>query len=497
MVTEALVPVIDYTSRDYESLRADLIRLIRARVPFWTADNPSDFGVALVEAFAYGIDGLHYYLDRVANEAYLSTAVQRESIYSIANMFNYLPRRPEPSQVYLEFRNSTQSEVTLPAGMRVQASISGQSGTALRNFETQEEVILAAGTAVEASKVTDILALEGRTYTDESIGVSNGFINQRFFLPRTSVLDNTVTITTQLGGSEVEWTEISSLLDAYPTDRMFETIQQTDGSTVVRFGNGLNGDIPGLHSVVRASYRVGGGTGGNVPANTITTIIEPVVYGVSVTNPDPATGGKNAESLDSIRINAARSYRSRDRAVTLADYVSVTESGLSADVSAAKAVGNNGSSVTVYVAPVDDGTKRPILTENLDNKVTTYLETRAMAGVTIQVFGAAFTEIYLVIAAHCQDSARSSDVETAIRNRLDYYFRYQNLDFDQTVTAQDLYAQFLDIDGLAYADITGIGTSADPTSVATIVMNDLAVNAIPYFSSDETLTLTMSGGISS
>lgn len=497
MTTAPLLPVIDYTSRDYEAIRSDLIRLIRARIPFWTAENPSDFGVALVEAFSYGIDGLHYYLDRVANEAYLSTAVQRESVYSIASMFNYTPRRSVPATAYLEFRNATQSEVLLPAGTRVQASVPGQAGAILKNFEVQSDTVLAAGTAIAESKVSDVLAIEGRTYRDETIGVSNGFVGQQFFLPRTSVLNSTVAITTQLGDSTVEWTEVPSLQqDASPTDRVFEVLQQTDGSSVVRFGDGLHGEIPGLHAIIRATYRVGGGTGGNVPANTINTIIEPVMYGVSVTNPDPATGGLNAESLESIRINAARAYRSRDRAVTLADYVSVAESGLSDLVSQAKAVGNNGSSVTVYIAPTDDGTKKPPLTTEDDDAITSYLESRAMAGVTIQVFGAAFTDFYVVMDIYCLPTAYQSDVRAAVEARLDYYFRYQNVDFDQTLTAQALYAQFAGIEGLDYVEITGIGVGDPaPTTLTSIVMTDIAVNAIPYFNSSETLTVTVNGGI--
>lgn len=496
MATSPLLPVIDYTSRDYESIRADMIRLIRARIPFWTAENPSDFGVALVEAFAYGIDGLHYYLDRVANEAYLPTAVQRESLYAIADMFNYTPRRAVPATAYLEFRNATQADILLPAGTRVQASVPGQSGAVLKNFEVQNDTFLAAGTAVADTKVSDVLSIEGRTYRDETIGVSNGFVGQKFFLPRTSVLSTSIRITTQLGDSTVEWTEVQSLQqEANPTDRVFEVLQQTDGSSVVRFGDGLHGEIPGLHAIIRATYRVGGGTGGNVPANTINTIIEPVLYGVSVTNPDPASGGMNAESLDSIRINAARTYRSRDRAVTLADYVAVVESGIS-DVHQAKAVGNNGSSVTVYVAPVDDGTKQPTFTQALDETVTSFLESRAMAGVTIQVFGAAFTEIYVVMDVYCLPTAYQTDVQAAVEDRLDWYFRYQNVDFDQTITAQSLYGLFTGIDGLDYVEITGIGVGDPaPTTVTAVVMEDVAVNAIPYFDSSTSLTTTMYGGI--
>lgn len=501
MATAPLLPVIDYTSRDYESIRADLIRLIRARIPTWTAENPSDFGVALVESIAYAVDGLHYYLDRVANEAYLPTAVQRESVYAIADMFRYSPRRAVPSSVYLTFRNATQAEVLLPAGTRVQASVPGQAGTILKNFEVQFDHILPPATATSEQVLENVLAIEGRTYVDETIGISNGFVGQKFFLPRTSVLEDTIRITVQLGEVVTEWEETASLEEyAAPRDKMFEARTQTDGSTVVRFGDGLHGDVPGLHGIIRATYRVGGGTSGNVPANTINTIIEPVIYGVSVSNEDPATGGQNAESLPSVRANAARAYRARDRAVTLADYQAVAVTGV-ASVDKAKAVGNNGSSVTVYVAPTDDGTKKPTLAEDLRLETVSYLEARAMAGVTVQVFGAAFLPIFLTMTAQCLPTARQDEVEKAIREQLDYFFRYQNVDFDQTLTIQTIYTQLSAVPGLDYITISRLSTSNADATIKTLVMNQLAVNAIPYFASDgvegvdNLLTLTMAGGI--
>lgn len=510
MATAPLLPVIDYTSRDYESIRSDIIRLIQARIPTWTADNPSDFGVALVEGIAYAVDGLHYYLDRVANEAYLSTAVQRESLYSIADMFNYSPRRATPSRVYLTFVNATQATVTLPAGTRVQASVPGQGGAILKNFEVQEETVIPAseGFAGGEGKALSVYALEGRTYTDETIGVSNGFVGQTFFLPRTSVLEDTIQITTQVGDVITSWSEVPSLAEyADPTDKSFEAMTQTDGSCVIRFGDGLNGDVPGLHGIIRATYRVGGGTSGNVPANVINTIIEPVLYGVSVTNELAATGGTNAESLASIRVNAARSYRARGRAVTLADYEAIVITGVP-DIAKSKAIGNSGSSVTVYVAPVDDGTGMPVLTANQDLAATTYLEDRAMAGVTVQVFGASFIPIFMKIDVHCLPTARQDEVMQAVRGRLDSLFRYQNVDFNQTVTVQTLYSQLIGITGLDYASITQLSLAFTDPDIEVIDLNGTAVNAIPFFKSDATvdrpgvpgqkdplLTLTPHGGI--
>lgn len=46
------VPItIDYTSRDYEAIREELIARIKERIPEWNGADNSDFGVVLAEAF--------------------------------------------------------------------------------------------------------------------------------------------------------------------------------------------------------------------------------------------------------------------------------------------------------------------------------------------------------------------------------------------------------------------------------------------------------------
>ena len=106
------IPVsIDYTGRDYYSLREALIARIQERVPDWTAADPADFGVALVEAFAYLGDVVSYYIDRTANEAFLQTAVQRSSLLNIAQTFGYIPAGYRQASLTLTFSNSS---VNLP-----------------------------------------------------------------------------------------------------------------------------------------------------------------------------------------------------------------------------------------------------------------------------------------------------------------------------------------------------------------------------------------------
>jgi hypothetical protein len=104
------IPIsIDYTGRDYYSIREQLIARIQERIPEWTASDPSDFGVALVEAFAYMGDLISYYIDRTANEFSLATATQRNSLLNIAQTYGYIPAGYRSASVELTFFNNNTS----------------------------------------------------------------------------------------------------------------------------------------------------------------------------------------------------------------------------------------------------------------------------------------------------------------------------------------------------------------------------------------------------
>jgi hypothetical protein len=53
---------INYSSRDFEQIRDDLLSRAASLVPEWTARDSSDFGVMMVDLWAYFADVLHYYI---------------------------------------------------------------------------------------------------------------------------------------------------------------------------------------------------------------------------------------------------------------------------------------------------------------------------------------------------------------------------------------------------------------------------------------------------
>jgi Baseplate J-like protein len=82
-------PIIDYVTKDYDGFRQAMLDQIALLLPHWTDRSESDFGVVLIELFAYVADILSYYQDRVANEAYLATATQRRSVAELLRLIDY------------------------------------------------------------------------------------------------------------------------------------------------------------------------------------------------------------------------------------------------------------------------------------------------------------------------------------------------------------------------------------------------------------------------
>jgi hypothetical protein len=98
---------VNYTGRDYYSLRTQLIERVKERTNnSWQGNDPADFGVALIESFAYMGDLINYYIDRAANESYIMTATQRDTLINLANMYGYNPSGYISSIVDLRFSST-------------------------------------------------------------------------------------------------------------------------------------------------------------------------------------------------------------------------------------------------------------------------------------------------------------------------------------------------------------------------------------------------------
>ena len=131
-----------------QSMRASLSSTGRPGLAGLQTRDPSDFSIALLDAFATMADVLTFYQERIANESYIRTATERASLVELCRTIGYTLRPGVAAGTDLAFKMETAAgapnaagtptEVTVPTGTRVQ-SIPGP-GQKPQTFETIEDL---------------------------------------------------------------------------------------------------------------------------------------------------------------------------------------------------------------------------------------------------------------------------------------------------------------------------------------------------------------------
>lgn len=167
---------------------------------------------------------------------------------------------------------------------------------------------------------------QGESVTDDPLGSSTGEASQQFQTSRDDLIDASATVYVDEGSGDVEYSEVSNFLSSTSQDRVYTLDYDDDGRGIPTFGDGTNGKIPpsGTDNI-SMTYRRGAANDGNVGADTIVVNKSGAAILASVTNPRPATGwtmadGATSEDLERVKIAGPASLRTRNRAVTAADY---------------------------------------------------------------------------------------------------------------------------------------------------------------------------------
>jgi hypothetical protein len=365
---------IDYTSRDFTAIKADLIAMINAKTgKNWDPTDYSDLGHILVESFAYMGDIMSHYLDKAANETSIDTAVKLDTLLSFASLYDYKPSGPTPAYVAVTFTNTSDQPIDIPIGTQVMAPLSYGAYSQVYYETTQSATALAAGASItldayEGMTVnTDRPDLIDPTYNKalpSNLGTSDGTANQSFTVYQTGVVDSSINVYVGQSSAFSTWTYVDNLLESNPTDNVFTTKRGSDGTMAIVFGDGVNGAIPSANQTISSVFKTSVGLAGNVKSLSVTECtfvpgnLDPQTSSyLSVSNPLAATGGANADSLEDIRIKIKAAVSSRRRAVTLKDYSDLAL--MVPQVGKANAAASVYSSVNVYLQTQADGNAAP------------------------------------------------------------------------------------------------------------------------------------------
>ena len=316
--------------RSFGQLRADAIERIKATCPEWTDFSPSDPGIALAEVFAYLTQTLLYRLNRVPDKQYRA----------FLELLDVRQLPPSAATATLVFRRSEKSgPIDIPRGTRVAAeNVVFTTMHPVRLDKEDRDVTTLAFTAsrsmenwqgkVPARRVSRCPSGDLPSWRQWTITWILSLQWKRPPLPPEARA-------VQFDGKTFRiWREVANFAEArsgervYVVDRLSGTIrfspavEITDDRGEMKFGNGLFAAVPPQGREIRLSYRTGGGAQGNLRPDTLNTLKDRIA-GVSVTNPEPATGGRDAESLDAMLVRGPTDFHRLQRAVTARDFETV------------------------------------------------------------------------------------------------------------------------------------------------------------------------------
>lgn len=226
-----------------------------------------------------------------------------------------------------------------------------------------------------------------------------------------------------------------------------------------------------VDTTITFRYITGGGTGSNVPANTITVPVQlnlrrknsalPVdTTKISFRNEYAATGGRDGDSLEEIRQNSLRSFAEQKRVVTLKDFNVRALSLPSRFGTIAKAFATNGlarkvkktlnddSTVDLYILSYDVDGKlvktSDIVKENLKNYLSEYL----MITDRLNIRDACVVNIGVKYDVVMKSGYNSVDTLKLCGDVIKEFFSTKNREINEAISLTELYNILNNIKGV-------------------------------------------------
>jgi len=334
------MPFTQFTSLDFEDIKAQIKDFLRSNSNFTDFDfEGSNFSV-LIDTLAYNTYINSFNANLVANEAFLDSATVRENVVSLARNIGYVPRSKTAATATIKIddvdlgatTDATPKAITLRSGL---VCIGNVENTTFR-FSLPDNITSSRIKDINGNSFAqfddDITIYEG-TYLQRVYRVDTT-VDQRYIIDSPSIDSSTLRVfVAGIGDSGLgrKYSQVDNILNLSKTSEIYLTQEVQDEKYEILFGDGLFGKQLENNQIVTATYIVTEGLDGNGPSNfsfqgTFTkddgTFFTPS-DSVNITTVTNASNGSDVEDVSSIKYFAPRLYSAQYRAVTPRDYEAI------------------------------------------------------------------------------------------------------------------------------------------------------------------------------
>ncbi len=311
---------LNVTELDFDTIKGNLKTFLRNQDQFTDYDFEGSGLSNILDLLAYNTHYNAVYANVLANEMFIDSADLRNSIVSHAKHVGYTPQSATSPIAYLDLTviGATGNTLTAARGTTFQTTVDGVT----YNYLVKDDTTITPSAGVYS--FSSLPVYEGTLVTNKyTVDTANA--DQRFLIANELADTTTLKVTVQNSSADsttATYTLATDLADVTGTSTVYYLEGAEDSQHEVFFGDGVLGKSLSTGNIVTLSYIV---TNADDSNGATTFSLSGNVGGftnVTVTTATNSAGGATAESANSIRFNAPKSWTTQNRTVTARDYES-------------------------------------------------------------------------------------------------------------------------------------------------------------------------------
>ena len=431
---------LNISQLNFDNIKANLKRYLSNQNQFKDYDFEGSGMAVLLDLLSYNTHYLSYHANIAANEMFIDTADIRESIVSLAKALGYTPNSPRAAEadINVVVNGATGATLTMNAGTQFTTTVDGTN----YNFVTTSSSTISP---VDGVYTFSNLKIKEGTYVTYNYTVDTTDVDQKFLIQSTNADTNTLVVKIQNSDTDTTtntYTKATSITELDSTSKVYFLQESEEGKFEVYFGDGVIGKAVENGNIVILQYVVSNKTAANGASSFALSGNIGGFSNVTITVNSNAANGAEAESKESIKFNAPKSYAAQDRAVTVNDYkIKVQE--LYANTKSVSAWGGEDNTTPFYgrvYISINPKTGSN-LTQVTKDDIVTQLKKFSVASVTPVIVDPETTSILLTSTINYNEAATAQTanaiktlITTAITNyndntlnQFDSVFRYSKL----------------------------------------------------------------------
>lgn len=449
--------------RSYQQIKAKLVESLmglkdKDGQKLITDYSEGNILIIILSLFAAIAEVLHYYVDNMARETFLSTARRYDSVVKHGALVDYHARAAIAATVDVILSrsitgNSIGAKLTIPQGTLF-TDQSGNSWLSARDVTWYSNVTTCKVPIIQHEKYTTSALNNMVIPTGDRVQLNFGTLPNGKYYEHGSM-------SLQIGGES--WVLVETFAKSKPTDKHFIVSVDESLNPYIMFGDGTFGKKPAAGAkITNVVFYLTNGSQGNVKSNTITSVpsvISSSITDATVSNAYDAGGGSNYENFTMLKEHIPLSVKTLGVAITKEDFESLAM--LVDGVNKAKADYECGRKLTVYISP-DGGA---VASSELISRVYNLLSQRAPMTTWLKVKSAGKVQIILEMDVTGKKSYKTAEIQTQILTALYNAYSPEQAEIGGSVRVSDIYALIDNLSTVDYLYLTKFYIKPWPTTI--------------------------------